>query len=114
MIDLKKTYYLAHPCTTGGKSIEENKTLEKLAFEQLQKHYPGLKVIRPLVLIPEDMGHQDAMLKCFKLLNSCDAAIFAGAWMISKGCKMEFNYCIENDKGIIDFGNLFSEGAVQV
>lgn len=112
MIDLKKTYYLAHPCTTGGKSIEENKTLEKLAFEQLQKHYPGVKVIRPLTLIPEGMEHQEAMLKCFKLLGECDAAIFAGHWMISKGCRMEFDFCLANGKGIIEFGNLFDEVAV--
>jgi len=112
MIEMSKTYYLAHPCTTGGKSIEENKTLEKLAFEQLQKHYPGLKVIRPLVLIPEDIGHQDAMLRCFKLLKDCDVAIFAGHWMISTGCRMEFNFCLENGKGIIEFDNLFDEVAV--
>lgn len=112
MIDIKKTYYLAHPCTTGGKSIQENKELEKLVFEQLQKNYPGVKVIRPLVLIPENMEHQEAMLKCFKLLNQCDAAIFSGHWMISKGCKMEFDFCLENGKGIIEFGNLFSEVAV--
>lgn len=112
MIDIKKTYYLAHPCTTGGKSIEENKELEKLAFEQLQEHYPGVKVIRPLVLIPENMEHQEAMLKCFKLLNRCDSAIFAGHWMISKGCQMELDFCLKNGKGIIEFGNLFSEVAV--
>lgn len=109
MINLNKTYYLAHPCTTGGKSIEENKALEKLAFEQLQEHYPGVKVIRPLVLIPESMEHQEAMLKCFELLKDCDAAIFAGHWMISKGCMMEFKFCIENEIGVIEIFNLFRE-----
>lgn len=112
MIDLSKTYYLAHPCTTGGKSIEKNKGSERCAFEKLQKHYPDIKVIRPLTLIPEDMEHQEAMLKCFKLLKSCDAAIFAGHWMISKGCMMEFAFCVENGIGAIEIGNLFSEVAV--
>lgn len=112
MIDLRKTYYQAHPCTTGGMSIEKNKESERHAFEKLQNHYPGIKVIRPLTLIPEDMEHQEAMLKCFKLLKECDSAIFAGHWMISKGCRMEFDFCLKNGKGIIEIGNLFSEVAV--
>lgn len=112
MIDMSKTYYLAHPCTTGGKSIEKNKESERCAFEKLRKHFLGIKVVRPLTLIPEDMEHQEAMLKCFKLLKSCDAAIFAGHWMISKGCMMEFAFCVENGIGAIEIGNLFSEVAV--
>lgn len=112
MIDLNKTYYLAHPCTTGGMSIDENKKLEKLAFAKLQEHYPGIKVIRPLELLPADMEHQEAMMKCFKLLKDCDSAIFSGRWMISKGCKMEFEFCVLNGKGIIEFENLFREVAV--
>lgn len=112
MIDLNKVYYLAHPCTTGGKSIEENKLSEQHAFKKLKTKFPGIKVIRPLVLIPDGMGHTEAMERCFKFLSGCDTGIFAGCWMISKGCKMEFEFCIKNNKGIIDFVNLFDEVTV--
>jgi len=112
LIDLNKIYYLVHPCTTGGSTMEENKASEQLAYEKIIAWYPGIKIIRPLQIIPDGMGHSEAMERCFKLLSGCDTGIFAGYWMISKGCKMEFEFCVTNKKGIIDFENLFDEVAV--
>ncbi|WKY44182.1 DUF4406 domain-containing protein [Eubacteriaceae bacterium ES2] len=112
MFDLKKMYYLAHPCTTGSQNVEQNRMDEKLAYYELCSKHPGIKLVRPLDLIPAGTGHHEAMQKCFKLLDACDAAIFAGAWMTSKGCKMEFDFCLENEKGIIEIGNIVQDEAV--
>lgn len=106
MIDLTKLYYLVHPCTTGIKPTEQNQVDEKLVYYQLRSRHPEIKLIRPMDLLPIDLDHPVAMEKCLKLLSACDAAIFAGAWMTSKGCMMEFEFCKENEKGIIDFSNL--------
>ena len=95
-LDGEKMVYLAHPCTTAGGTIEDNKKHEDQTYLVLLEKYPKVKFVRPLKLIPDGMSHQDAMDRCFKLLSACDGAIFSGDWAKSKGCLMELEYCIRN------------------
>lgn len=92
-----KIYYLAHPCTTGGKSIEENKVREDLLYKRIIDENPGVNIIRPLRIIPEDMEHEEAMCRCFKMLDAADAIILPLGWDKSRGCTQENGRAEEKD-----------------
>jgi hypothetical protein len=96
-----KVYYLAHPCTTGGKSIEENKNKEEELYQRIIRDNPGTKIIRPLTIIPKDMEHEEAMRRCFKLIEAVDGLIFPAEWNKSRGCRMENDRAKIEDKEII-------------
>lgn len=84
-----KIYYLCHPCTTGGRTISENKEREEALFKQIVKENPGIRVLRPLQIIPEDMPHEEAMIRCFNMLDAADTIILPIGWAKSNGCCME-------------------------
>lgn len=88
-LEKRKVYYFCHPCTTGGKSIEENKASEEVLYQKIMKRNPGAKIIRPLTLIPERMSHIEAMKKCFALMSIANGIILPSGWTESKGCTME-------------------------
>jgi hypothetical protein len=100
MLTKDKIYYFAHPCTTGNLTIVENRVIEESLYNQVLAVH-GIKVLRPLQLIPETMGHREAMEKCFKLLDVADCAIFPQNWETSKGCRMEYDWCLANGKTIL-------------
>lgn len=84
-----KIYYLCYPCTTGGRSIEENKEREEVLFKRITEVNPEIKIIRPLKIIPNNTKHEEAMKKCFKLMSVADAIILPLGWSKSKGCVQE-------------------------
>lgn len=88
-LEENKIYYLCHPCTTGGRTIFENKEREEALFKQIIKENPGIRIIRPLQIIPEDMPHEEAMIRCFSMLDAADALILPMGWEKSHGCSME-------------------------
>lgn len=88
-LDENKIYYLAHPCTTGGKSIKENKIREEFLYQRIINENPGIRIIRPLQIIPEDMPHEEAMIRCFNMLDAADTIILPMGWEKSNGCSME-------------------------
>lgn len=101
--DLKpeKVYYLCHPCTTGGKTIEENKAKEEDLYRKIIKRNPGAKVIRPLVLIPDGMKHGKAMRKCLKFIDAADGIILPSGWSESRGCTIECKKAVKRKKEIM-------------
>jgi hypothetical protein len=105
MLTKDKIYYFAHPCTTGNLTIVENRVIEESLYNQVLAVH-GIKVLRPLQLIPETMGHREAMIRCFKLLEVSDIAVFAPNWEKSKGCKMEYDFCLETGKTILFINHL--------
>lgn len=84
-----KIYYLCHPCTTGERTIAENKEREEALFKRIIKENPGIRIIRPLQIIPEDMPHEEAMIRCFNMLDAADTLILPMGWEKSNGCSME-------------------------
>ncbi|MBI4856153.1 MAG: DUF4406 domain-containing protein [Acetobacterium woodii] len=88
-LDKNKIYYLAHPCTTGGKSIKENKLREESLYQRIINENPDIGIIRPLKIIPIDMPHEEAMQKCWRLMDPAEAIILPLGWQESSGCKKE-------------------------
>lgn len=82
-------YYLSHPCTTGGGSIEFNKQREEELYRKIIKRNPDAKVIRPLKIIPDGTPHNVAMKRCMKILDLADGIILPSGWSKSTGCIME-------------------------
>jgi len=93
-LERDKIYYLSHPCTTGQRSIKENKKREETLYKRIVYENPGIKVIRPLKIIPEGMQHEEAMDRCYKLLDASDVIILPDTtendWQSSLGCRQEF------------------------
>ena len=96
-LDENKIYYLAHPCTTGGKSIKENKLREEFLYQRIINENPGIRIIRPLQIIPEGMPHEEAMRRCFNMLDAAHAIILPLGWNQSNGCTQEHNRAEEKD-----------------
>ena len=96
-LEEKKIYYLCHPCTTGGRTIAENKEREEALFKRIIKANPGIRIIRPLQIIPEDMPHEEAMKRCFRMLEAAHVIILPLGWNGSNGCTQEHNRAEEKD-----------------
>lgn len=96
-LDESKIYYLAHPCTTGGKNIKENKLREEFLYQRIIDQNPGIRIIRPLQIIPEGMPHEEAMRRCFNMLDAAHAIILPLGWNQSNGCTQEHNRAEEKD-----------------
>jgi hypothetical protein len=88
-LEKEKIYYLCHPCTTGGRTIAENKEREEVLFNRIREANPGIRIIRPLQIIPETMNHVEAMIRCFYMLDAADTIILPMGWEKSNGCSME-------------------------
>ena len=74
---------------TRGKSIKENKLREEYLYQRIIKENPGIRIIRPLQIIPEYMPHEEAMIRCFNMLDAADTIILPMGWEKSHGCSME-------------------------
>lgn len=89
-----KIYYLSHPCTTGGRSVKENKKREEALYKRIVYENPGIRIIRPLKIIPEKMQHEEAMERCYKMLDASDVIIIpdmiGNDWQSSSGCRQEY------------------------
>ncbi|HEY5555882.1 DUF4406 domain-containing protein [Acetobacterium sp.] len=99
-----KLYYLAHPCTSGGRTMAENKKSEGYLYRRIIDKYPNAKIIRPLVHIPDGLTDAAAMAKCFKLLSACDGALFPVGWQNSGGCGQENGFSKDHGIEIIYLG----------
>lgn len=92
-----KIYYLCHPCTTGSRTMIENKEREEALYIRIIERNPEIKVIRPLQIIPDNMPHEEAMERCFKMLDAAHAIILPLGWNGSNGCTQEHNRAEEKD-----------------
>lgn len=97
-----KIYYLAHPCTNYGISIEHNRIEECKIASELQIKYDGIKLVRPLTIIPDDIDYEIAMDRCYKLLSACDGLLLSPGWEHSKGCKLEICYAMKNSINVLE------------
>lgn len=107
-LDPSKIYYLTHPCTSGGKTLIQNKLSESEIASNLMISNPKCSLIRPLIIIPEDMKDQDAMSRCYKMLSACDDLLLSPHWNNSTGCLMEYEFAIKNGISVIELqGGLY-------
>lgn len=106
-LEEQKIYYLSHPCTTGKNSVEENKENEEELYKRIMRRNPKAKVIRPLKIIPEDMTHEEAMGRCFKMLDASDAIIMLdiSGWESSTGCRLEYERAVQKSIDRVFIGN---------
>lgn len=109
MIKTEKLYYLAHPLTTGGRTMAQNRVEEKLVYYQIMSQYPHAKILRPLALLPDGMDDETAMSKCYNLLRAADAIILSPGWELSTGCFLEYEFSRGRDQEIL----LFKDNAIR-
>lgn len=100
-LDPSKIYYLAHPCTTGGVSIQENRRREESLYQFLKKQNPNVSFIRPLQIIPDNMPDHICMPRCFGLIDASDVIILPPGWQKSIGCTSEHQHSLSTQKGIL-------------
>lgn len=105
MLKEDKLYYLAHPLTTGGRNIEQNRIEEKLVYYEIMSRYPKAKILRPLALLPDNMDDEQAMKKCYNLLAAADIVIMSPGWETSTGCMLELKFSENNLKDILLYKN---------
>lgn len=92
-----KIYFISHPCTNGNGGEKYNREKEAEIYDLLCSENKDFKAIRPLKIIPNKYDYDKAMGVCYSLIDVCDCVIFSPNWQLSKGCKLEHKYCIEND-----------------
>ena len=104
-----KIYYLAHPLADGGnytkKAIAKNYKSENRIANDLLKSNEGLRLLRPLTLVPPEMSEWDAMERCYRLLSVCDTLLLPPGWKNSTGCVLEYKYAVKNQLDIIEIQN---------
>jgi len=88
--------YVAHPYqnkASNKKSVEL--IIKELLFRNPSKIY--VSPIHTFGFLYLDVSYSEGMNFCYELLSKCDSAIFCKGWELSKGCRLEMEYCIENN-----------------
>lgn len=98
-LDNSLLYYVAAPLTSFG-TIRENRRIERRYVRKLKKvqkklGVEGLKLIRPLDIIPVPLGEEESINKCISLLRCCDALILCKNWEYSSGCRIELDNAVD-------------------
>ncbi|MDF2841721.1 MAG: hypothetical protein K0R00_147 [Herbinix sp.] len=88
--------YLAHPATTYGK-LEENIKSSVQIQNRLGELY-GASIVNPLITIGQNLSWELCMEQCHKLLNVCECLILSPKWYLSRGCRQEVIWAIEDNK----------------
>ena len=95
-IDYESIVYISHPYS----GLKENE--EKVAYiiNQLTEKYPTYLFISPIHAFSyayHAVDYQKGINMCLWLLDRCDEMWIYGDWENSKGCKMEIEFCKNND-----------------
>lgn len=94
----KKIVYISHKY--GGKQ-KNAKRAEKI-IKGLMKKYPDYLFVSPIHCFGyayKDIPYEDGMKMCIALLSLCSEAWVCSE--VSKGVKMEIDYCRKNKKPIM-------------
>jgi len=87
--------YIAHPYN----NLASNKKSVELIIKELFLRNPNRVYISPIHtfgFLYQTVSYEKGMYYCKTLLDECDSVIFCKSWELSKGCRLEMEYCIEN------------------
>ena len=91
-----KTIYISHPY--GGKWL--NKVKAGKIIRKLQAKYPFYVFVSPIHNFSfanyKKTDYDLGMDWCLGLLSKCDEMWLCGDWKSSKGCRLEYDFCIES------------------
>lgn len=118
MADLEyKRVYVAHPF---GNNVD-NEFAIKHIIRELQKVHPNATFYNGITtfgFLYNDVDYHRGMEMCLDLLDYCDALYVFGNYESSKGCRMEIEHFLKQDKPIhiihsIDIYNLILSNTEQ-
>jgi hypothetical protein len=91
--------YVAHPYSGVKRNVKTvTKIIRKLSAEYPHTFICPLTAFGDLYNVVE---YDTGMNYCIELLSHCNKAIFLGDWYMSKGCKIEHEYCRVNNIPIL-------------
>ncbi|SEA49865.1 protein of unknown function [Eubacterium aggregans] len=101
----EKMYYICHPLTTYGDE-DINRLMEQDLVKEILDIQPGVGLVRPFEILPEDVDESEAMGVCLKLLKMCDGIILMQNWERSEGCREEVVQAVRDEQEILVFENI--------
>lgn len=96
---MRKVIYIAHPFSGKRKNVRK---VEKIILE-LIKQYPDYVFFSPLHAMGFyyfEKSYEEGMKDCLEMLSRCDELWLCDGWENSRGCNIEYNWCIEHSKPI--------------
>lgn len=88
--------YVAHPYQNKAS----NKKSVELIIKELSLKNPSKVYVSPIHafgFLYNTVSYDKGMFYCLSLLDECDSAIFCKSWETSKGCRLEMEFCKENN-----------------
>lgn len=99
MLENANVVYVAHPYGGLSFNYERTSSIMKLLCEK----FPNITFVSPIHaygFMYEAVDYEKGIRMCFKLLDLCDTVLLCGDWENSRGCRMEKEYAIQNNKGV--------------
>ena len=96
-----KVIYVAHPFKGKKKNVRK---VEKI-IKKLVKQYPDYVFYSPLHATGFYYfmkSYEAGMRDCIEILSRCDSLWLCPGWENSTGCKIEYEWAVENDMPILE------------
>ena len=97
MLENSKIVYVAHPFGGLGSNIDKTSDIMKLLCDKFDT-ITFISPIHAYGFMYESVDYDRGINLCFKLLDLCDTLLLCGEWEHSKGCNMEKEYALRNNK----------------
>lgn len=97
MLENSKIVYVAHPYSGLSSNYEKvSDIMNVLCSKFSDKTF--ISPIHAYGFMYESVDYDKGINLCFKLLDLCDTVLLCGEWEHSKGCNMEKDYALDNNK----------------
>ena len=97
MLENSKIVYVAHPYSGLSSNYEKvSDIMNVLCSKFSDKTF--ISPIHAYGFMYESVDYEKGINLCFKLLDLCDTVLLCGEWEHSKGCNMEKDYALDNNK----------------
>lgn len=97
MLENSKIVYVAHPYSGLSSNYEKvSDIMNVLCSKFSDKTF--ISPIHAYGFMYESVDYEKGINLCFKLLDLCDTVLLCGEWVHSKGCNMEKDYALDNNK----------------
>jgi hypothetical protein len=90
--------------------LEENKIHVESIIKQLVRDNPQHTFISPINCfgyLYNEVSYKQGIEYCLDLLKMCDVMYTFGKWSNSRGCKIEKQFCEDNNIPIKDYGGRY-------
>lgn len=91
-----KKIYIAHPYNNNP----ENKDLAEKYIREFVNENSKVLYLSPIHAtgyMYEWYQYEEGIKLCFELLKLCDEIYICGDWQSSRGCRLEYEYALENN-----------------